>query len=208
MPPLFDGNISYFSYEKAVFEWCAITTVEEDKRGVLLKHSMSGHALMWREFMEDSDLMKKGCFDNLRPGVTEGVKILLSSVKTHMIKDAKSVYLFRLTQFHRLKRAHMDFYDWMLKFQLAVKRLKDAWMDLVDLISFDVFEQVDNIWKQEQRGYVGKQPKMKSMHSFVRMKLRLTLQSMDAIVCSHGGECVGSYLIGVSNADVRRRLGR
>ena len=81
-------------------------------------------------------------------------------------------------------------------------------MDLVDLMSFDVFEQVDNIWKQEQRGYVGKQPKMKSMHSFVRMKLRLTLQSMDAIVCSHGGECVGSYLIGVSNADLRGQLGR
>ena len=40
----------------------------------------------------------------------------------------------RLTKFDQLKKAHLDYKDWILKFRLTLSRVKDAWMDLNDIV--------------------------------------------------------------------------
>ena len=44
IPPSYDGEISFFAYERLVIEWCSITTVEPDKRAPMLLHAFKGHA--------------------------------------------------------------------------------------------------------------------------------------------------------------------
>ena len=131
IPPVFDGNQSFFSYSKMVHEWCSITTIDKDKRALMLRHGLQGQALIWKEFMENVDLTNSTEFSALYPGMTWGVRNLLESMKQHMIKDAESVYLWRLGQFHQCKRRNHSFYEWMLKWKLAVKKLSDSWMDVL-----------------------------------------------------------------------------
>ena len=60
IPPSFDGGGAYFSYERNVYEWCSITTCETKHRGLMLKHNMKGHALLWREFLETHEGKRTG----------------------------------------------------------------------------------------------------------------------------------------------------
>ena len=49
IPPSYDGEISFFAYERLVIEWCSIAVVEPEKRAPMLLHAFKGHALIYKE---------------------------------------------------------------------------------------------------------------------------------------------------------------
>ena len=152
IPPTYDGQMSYFAYEKLVIESCSITTVDKDKRAPLLLHAFSHHALIHEEFIAMSSISDETVHSELTPGLTNGCHYLLEYIRKQTIKDSNSVYLMRLTQFDKLKKAHLDYKDWILRFRLSLIRVVDAWMDLFDqkdLRDMDPFvpEVFERRWK-------------------------------------------------------------
>ena len=108
IPPSYDGEISFFAYERLVIEWCSIAVVDAGKRATLLLHASKGHAVIYKEFLHSSKIFDKDMHSELTPGLTKGCQTILQYIRTQTIKDSNSVYLMRLTQFDKLKKAHLD----------------------------------------------------------------------------------------------------
>ena len=96
--------------------------LEESKRGPALKNRLVGDAEMYKGLLNRESLMAE-----------DGVKYFRDTLRPHLIKGAESVFLWRFYLFIRARRGNTEMVDWIGKFSLLLKRLKDAWMDMSPL---------------------------------------------------------------------------
>ena len=62
-----------------------------------------------------------------------GVKYFRDKLSHHFVKGAQSVFLWRFHLFIRARRGNTEMIDWIGKFSLLLKRVKDSWIDLFPL---------------------------------------------------------------------------
>ena len=77
--------------------------------------------------------MYKGLLNRESLRAEDGVKYFRDTLRPHFIKGAESVFLWRFYLFIREKKRKQGVVDWIGKFSLLLKRLKDAWMDMSPL---------------------------------------------------------------------------
>ena len=77
--------------------------------------------------------MHKGHLDREPVKAAEGNKYFRDTLKPHFIKGAQCVFLWRIYQFTRARRGNIEMVKWIGKFSLLLKRLRDAWMDMLPL---------------------------------------------------------------------------
>ena len=78
--------------------------------------------------------MHKGLLDREPLRTADGVKYLWDTLRPHFIKGAQSaLFLWRFYQFTRARRGNIEMVKWIGKCSLLLKRLKDAWMDMLPL---------------------------------------------------------------------------
>ena len=147
IPPAYDGNSSFFRYEELVYDWLDITTLDPEKRGPSLKTRLTGLAAMHKPFI-DRDKLKDVSNDE-----NDGVEYFIKLLRKEFVKGAPVIFLWRLLQYLRLHRGHLDFQKWILKFSLMEKRLKEAWMDLFEMpaINTDAYNEALNKYTSDCR---------------------------------------------------------
>ena len=75
--------------------------------------------------------MHKGPPDREYLSADDGVKYYTETLRPHFINGAQSVFLWRIFQFTRAKRGHVEMVKWIGMFSVLLKRLRDAWVDMV-----------------------------------------------------------------------------
>ena len=61
------------------------------------------------------------------------MKCFWDTLRPHFIKRAQNVFLWRFYLLIRARKGNIEMVDWIGKFSLLLKRLKDSWMDLLPL---------------------------------------------------------------------------
>ena len=122
IPPHFDGPTSWFKYEELIDDWLDLTVLQAREQRPALKNRLVGDAemhkgLLNREFLRAED----------------GVKYFRDTLRPHFIKGAQSVFFWRFYQFIRARRRDIEMVKWIGKFSLLLKRLRDAWMDMLPM---------------------------------------------------------------------------
>ena len=122
IPPSFDGTTSWFEYEDLIDDWLGITTLTPRKHGPSLKNSLVGSAAFY-----------KNMFDNtLLRDADQGLNHFKTVLRPYFVKGVQHVFLWRFLQLFRTYRGNSEFVHWIGKFEIAVKRLTNAWMDLLE----------------------------------------------------------------------------
>ena len=114
------GPTFWFKYEELIADWLDLTVLEAGKRGPALKNRLVGDAEM-----------HKGLLDRETPRSEDGVEYFKNTMRSHFIKGAQSVFLWRMYQFIRARRGNIEMVKRIGKFSLLWKRLRDAWMDML-----------------------------------------------------------------------------
>ena len=94
--------------------------LEAGKRGPALKNRLVGDAAMSEGLLDRETLRSE-----------DGVKYFKDTLRPHFIKGAQSIILCRFFRFSRAKRGHTEMVKWIGRFPLLLKRLRDAWMDIL-----------------------------------------------------------------------------
>ena len=131
IPPQYNGITSWFTYEENVRDWVAMTTTPKEKQGPLLKSGLSGHALIFKQFLDRASLADPD----------HGVDYFLRELRPRFIKGASNVFLGRLIKFMKLHRGSLDFQTWIAKYELENRHLQDSWMDLLGDPITDIYSQ-------------------------------------------------------------------
>ena len=88
--------------------------------GPSLKNSLVGSAAFY-----------KNMFDNtLLRDADQGLQHFKTVLRPYFVKGVQHVFLWRLLQLLRTYRGNSEFVHWIGKFEIATKRLTNAWMDL------------------------------------------------------------------------------
>ena len=103
-------------------DWLDLTVLEAEKRGPALKNRLVVDAEMHKALLDREPLR-----------ATDGVKYFRDTLRPHFIKGAQSVFLWRFYQFTRARRGNIEMVNWIGKFSLLLKCLRDAWMDMLPL---------------------------------------------------------------------------
>lgn len=116
VPPSSDGTTSWF-------DWLSITTLPAEKHGPSLKNALVGSAafcknMLNNETLRDPDLGVAHFKDVLRPFYVKGVN---------------HVFLLRFLQLFRQYWGNQEFVQWIRRFEVAVKRVTQAWAGLADI---------------------------------------------------------------------------
>ena len=119
--PAYDGRTSFFAFEDAIDDWCDITELEPEKRGPALRNRLEGEAQQYKRLL-DRDMLRDP---------NDGVNYFKRFLRSHFIKGAQNVSLYRFMQFMKFNRGTMDLQKWMTRFQLTGNRLIESWMDLL-----------------------------------------------------------------------------
>ena len=114
MPPSFDGKTSWFAYEDAIDDWCDITELDDEKRGLALRNRLEG----------------------------DGVTDFKRTLRPFFVKGSVNVFLYRFQQFMNLRRGSSDLMQWMSRFQIQLKRLEEAWGDTLTPINDPARDEV------------------------------------------------------------------
>ena len=132
IPPLFDGSTSWFKYEGLIDDWLDLTVLEVSKRGPANKeHTCPSCTKVFKGLLNRESLT-----------ADDGVKYFRDTLRPHFIKGAHSVFLFRSCQFIQARRENIKIIKYINKFSLLLKRLKDAWMDMLPLSAMSQEETV------------------------------------------------------------------
>jgi len=119
IPPSYDGRQSWFSYEEAIDDWVDITELEIAKHGVALRNRLEGEAAVYRSIL-DRERLKQD----------DGVEYFKKSLRPYFVKGAQNVFLYRFMYFVKFARSSHDLLKWLTRFQINLKKLKEAWNDL------------------------------------------------------------------------------
>ena len=96
--------------------------LKQEKPGPTLKNRLVGDAEMHKGLLNRESLRAE-----------DGVKYFRDTLRPHFIKGAQSVFVWRFYQFIRARRGDIEMVKWIGKFSLHLKRLRDAWMDMLPM---------------------------------------------------------------------------
>ena len=119
--PAYGGNTSWFAYEELIDEWIDMTNMDKEKQGPALKQRLYGEAAIYKSML-DRDKLKDP--DN-------GVTYFKNELRSHFVKGAQSVFLWRFMQLFRFHRGQQDFLRWLGRLTVLRKRLRESWCDLL-----------------------------------------------------------------------------
>ena len=119
MPPTFDGQSSFFEYEDLIDDWLGITTLQPERHGPTLDN----------ERLRDPD---------------NGVQCFIQTIRPYFVKGNNHVFLWRFLQLFRTDRGSMEIVHWIGRFEVTMRRLRLAWMDLLDLTMIPPVEDEPN----------------------------------------------------------------
>ena len=120
--PAFNGRTSWFAYEELIEEFLDTTILNGDKIGPALRSRLIGDAAVYKPLF-DRDLLKVDDRDR-------AAEYFKSVLRPNFIKGAQHVFLWRFLSLFKMARAGQEMIKWIGRWTVAVKRLKDAWMDL------------------------------------------------------------------------------
>ena len=133
VPPAWNGHGSWFAFEENVMDWLDITVLSEEKHGPALKARMHGDAAIYKTELDRDKLKTK-----------TGSEYFLTTIRQHYVKGVQNVFLYRLMQFMNMRRGRLDIKRWIAKFNLQRTRLRNAWMDLIDLTKLADHDQINH----------------------------------------------------------------
>ena len=108
VPPSYDGRGSWFAFEELVADWVDSATLDKDKRGPALKNRLAGDAAVYKPMLGRDKLKDPD----------EGVEYFLTTLRPNFVKGVRNVFLYRLFQFMKLQRGHLEITRWIPKFVL------------------------------------------------------------------------------------------
>ena len=138
IPPGFDGIMSWLEYEQLVDDWVALTTIEPARQGPSLKTRLTGLAEKCKELLDNNRLKD----------LEQGVEYFKRFLRPYFVKGVQHVYLYRFLQLFKTWRGAKDFVSWITDFEIMLKKVKSAGMDLLPIIDINN-EQFTNVAQQE-----------------------------------------------------------
>ena len=100
--------------------WLGLTVLDASKQGPALKNRLHGNAEQYKPLL-NRDTLK----------ADDGVKYFRDMLRPHFVKGAHSIFFW----IFRARRINIEIVDWMGRFDLLLRRLKDSWMDMLPLSS-------------------------------------------------------------------------
>ena len=137
IPPLVNGLTSWFKYEEQIDEWLDLAALEVSKRGPALKNRLVGDAEIYTGLLDREPLTAH-----------DGVKFFKGTLRPQYVKGAQSVFLWRFYRSLRTRRGNTEMVKWIGRFTLLLKRLKNAWIDML-LVSAMSQEQADTHYRAD-----------------------------------------------------------
>ena len=138
IPPGFDGIMSWFEYEQLVEDWVALTTIEPARQGPSLKTRLTGLAEKYKELLDNNRLKDP----------EQGVEYFKRFLRPYFVKGVQHVYLYRFLQLFKTWRGSKDYVTWITDFEIMLKKVKSAWMDLLPIVDIND-QQLTQIAQQE-----------------------------------------------------------
>ena len=138
IPPGFDGIMSWFEYEQWVEDWVALTTIEPARQGPSLKTRLTGLAEKYKELLDNNRLKDP----------EQGVEYFKRFLRPYFVKGVQHVYLYRFLQLFKTWRGSKDYVTWITDFEIMLKKVKSAWMDLLPIVDIND-QQFTQIAQQE-----------------------------------------------------------
>ena len=138
IPPGFDGIMSWFEYEQLVDDWVALTTIEPARQGPSLKTRLTGLAERYKELLDNNRLKDP----------EQGVEYFKKFLRPYFVKGVQHVHLYRFLQLFKTWRGQKDYVTWITDFEIMLKKVKSAWMDLLPIIDISN-EQFTSVAQQE-----------------------------------------------------------
>ncbi|CAE7453065.1 unnamed protein product, partial [Symbiodinium pilosum] len=132
IPPSFDGKTSWLANEDAIYDWCDITDLDDEKRGPSLRNKLEGDAAIYKKILDRDALKNK----------EDGVLYFKRMLRPFFVKGNANVFLDRFQQFMNLRRGSSNLMKWMSRFQIQLKRLEEAWGDTLTPISDPAHDEV------------------------------------------------------------------
>lgn len=123
MPPTFDGQSSFFEFEDLIDDWLGITTLQPERHGPSLKNALVGSEQFYKNMLGNE----------LARDPANGVTDFIQTIRPYLVKGTNHVFLWRILQFFRTYRGQMEIVHWIGRFEVTLRRLRLAWVDLLDL---------------------------------------------------------------------------
>ena len=83
--PAYDGRTSFFAFEDAIDDWCAITELEPEKHGLALRNRLEGEAQQYKRLLDRERLRDPN----------EGGNYFKRFLRPYFILGAQNVFLYR-----------------------------------------------------------------------------------------------------------------
>eukprot|EP00439_Symbiodinium_sp_Y106_P066001 s314_g10.t1 len=123
IPPSFDGQSSWFEFEDLIDDWVNITTLSAEKLGPSLKNALTGNAEYYKKMLDNEQLRHE----------RNGITYFKETLRPYFVKGANHVFLWRFMQLFRTWRGNGEFVSWIARFEVASKKVMEAFMGLLDL---------------------------------------------------------------------------
>ena len=149
IPPMFDGKTSWFAYEELIDEWCSLTTLEPKLQGPNLRNRLSGNALVFKPLLNNQQLSEPAT----------GVKYFKDTLRPHFVKGNDHVFLWRFMKIFRMARGTSDITTYPARYQIAMKRLRDSWMDIYTPISPTDPEYLEDVQRKHEENIIKERAK-------------------------------------------------
>ena len=143
IPPSLDGQSSWFGFEDLIDDWVNITTLSAEKLGPSLKNALTGNAEYYKKMLDNEQLRHE----------RNGITYFKETLRPYFVKGANHVFLWRFMQLFRTWRGNGEFVSWIARFEVASKKVMEAFMGLLDFSTVpqpDDFNFTD-ILSQQQR---------------------------------------------------------
>ena len=98
-----------------------IAELEPETRRPALRNRLEGAASQYKRLL-NRELLRDP---------NDGANYFKRFLRSHFIKGAQAVFLYRFMQFMKYNRGTMDLQKWMTRFQLTGNRVVESWMDLL-----------------------------------------------------------------------------
>ena len=100
-----------------------ITTLSAEKLGPSLKNALTGNAEYYKKMLDNEQLRHE----------RNGVTYFKETLRPYFVKGANHVFLWRFMQLFRTWRGNGEFVSWIARFEVASKKVMEAFMGLLDL---------------------------------------------------------------------------
>ena len=134
IPPSFDGQSSWFEFEDLIDDWVNITTLSAEKLGPSLKNALTGNAEYYKKMLDNEQLRHE----------RNGITYFKETLRPYFVKGANHVFLWRFMQLFRTWRGNGEFVSWIARFEVASKKVMEAFMGLRGLLDLSTVPQPDD----------------------------------------------------------------